>query len=162
MVRCKRRGIVGDRFELGGVETLICVEPRWKCRHSCRERAGSTLVRLKNPCAVNPQCGRSTATVSEPAGDSTYIHAGRDQLGGRVVAKLMDVHVPTEPRACWGILNFRWLSECAYALGCTDGCTISLPYRPARHVQPARYWRVARVSGWSAPNISTCSGSSSR
>ena len=70
-----------------------------RCGEAVGDRAGGALVGLRAPGAVDAEGRHSPAAVAQAAGHGADVDASGDQLGGGVVAQILDVHVPTEAGA---------------------------------------------------------------
>lgn len=59
-------------------------------RHAGSDSRGGSLVRLRDPCAVRLERGRTTAAMTETAGDRPRIDTRSDQFRGGEVPQLVD------------------------------------------------------------------------
>ncbi|MDT7708089.1 MAG: hypothetical protein QOG20_3696 [Pseudonocardiales bacterium] len=66
-------------------------------RHPRAEPGCCPLVGLRKPRGIDPQRRHSATAVPQPTGDRADIHAGRDELRGRVVAQVVQVRLDAKP-----------------------------------------------------------------
>jgi hypothetical protein len=115
-VACRKCPTGNRRAEVGGDPLVRAVWGRWTSRgartalaadrrkgHADTLRPHRPLVGLSDPRGVSAKRRRTSAAVAEATGHRPNIDAGRDELRRRIVAKLMQIHVPAEPSAHPGV-----------------------------------------------------------